>query len=72
MNYQKLLEMMYSNLPNMLFGVGIFFLFWIFSKIIQLMIRNFLTSKNPDTNISRVISGIIKNIMTIYILNNGK
>ena len=65
MDYQKLLEMMYSNLPNMLFGVGIFFLFWIFSKIIQLMIRNILTSKNPDTNISRVISGIIKNILVI-------
>ena len=65
MDYQKILEMMYLNLPNILFGVGIFFLFWIFSKIIQLMIRNFLTSKNPDTNISRVISGIIKNIIVI-------
>ena len=65
MDYEQILEMIYLKLPNMLFGVGIFLLFWFFSKIIQLMIRNILTSKNPDTDISRVISGIIKNIIVI-------
>ena len=51
MDYEQILEMIYLKLPNMLFGVGIFLLFWFFSKIIQLMIRNILTSKNPDTDI---------------------
>ena len=65
MDYEKLYDIIYLNLPNVLFGVGIFLLFWLFSKVGQFMINNLLASKNPDANISRVISGIIKNIIMI-------
>ena len=30
MNYEKLLEMLYLKSPNILFGIGIFILFWFF------------------------------------------
>ena len=65
MNYDKILETIYSHLPNIVFGLCIFILFWFFSKVIQYTIKNLLKGKNPNTNISRVISSIIKNIIII-------
>ena len=65
MDYEKILEIISLKSPRILLGIAIFILFWIFSKIIQLMIKNILSSKNSDTNISRVLSGIIKNIIMI-------
>ena len=65
MNYEKILETIYSHLPNIIFGLCIFILFWFFSKLIQYTINNLLKGKNPNTNISRVISSIIKNIILI-------
>ena len=65
MNYDKILETIYSHLPNIVFGLCIFILFWFFSKVIQYTIKNLLKGKNPNTNISRVISSIIKNIIVI-------
>ena len=65
MDYQKILETIYLKSPTIFLGIGIFVIFWIFSKIVQLMIKNLLVSKNSDTNISRVLSGIIKNIIMI-------
>ena len=65
MDYGKILEIISLKSPSILLGIGIFVLFWIFSKIIQLMIKNILSSKSSDTNISRVLSGIIKNIIMI-------
>ena len=65
MNYEKILEIVSLKSPSIFLGIFIFVLFWIFSKMIQLMIKNILVSKNSDTNISRVLSGIIKNIIVI-------
>ena len=65
MNYDKISETIYSHLPNIVFGLCIFILFWFFSKVIQYTIKNLLKGKNPNTNISRVISSIIKNIIVI-------
>jgi len=65
MNYEKIIESIYNHLPNILLGVSIFILFWFFSKVIQYAINRLLKSKNPNTNISRVISGIVKNIIVI-------
>ena len=65
MDYEKILEIISLKSPSILLGIAIFVLFWVFSKIIQLMIKNILSSKNSDTNISRVLSGIIKNIIMI-------
>lgn len=64
-DYRYILETMSDKTPNILLGIGIFVAFWIFSKILQSMIKNLLDSKKSDTNISRVLSGIIKNIIVI-------
>tara|TARA_Y100001970_G_scaffold167327_1_gene204787 strand:+ start:3113 stop:3607 length:495 start_codon:yes stop_codon:yes gene_type:complete len=65
MEMSNILQAISYKTPNILLGIGIFIVFWIFSKIIQMMIKNLLVSKNSDTNISRVLSGIIKNIIVI-------
>jgi len=65
MSYNKVLESIYNHLPSILLGVSIFILFWFFSKLIQFAVNRILTGKNPNTNISRVISGIVKNIIVI-------
>ena len=65
MNYDKIIASIYDHLPNILLGLCIFILFWFFSKLVQYAVNNLLKGKNPNTNISRVISGIIKNIIVI-------
>ena len=65
LDYKYILETISHKMPNILLGLGIFIAFWVFSKIIQMMIINLLASKNSDTNIARVLSGIIKNIIVI-------
>ena len=65
MNFDKVLEIIYNHLPNIILGLSIFILFWFFGKLIQYAVNKILTGKNPNTNISRVISGIIKNIIVI-------
>ena len=65
MSFNKIIEIIYNHIPNILLGVSIFILFWFFGKLIQYAINKVLTGKNPNTNISRVISGIIKNIIVI-------
>ena len=65
MSKEKVLELIYAYMPNIILGVCIFILFWFFSKIVQYGINNLLKNKNPDTNISKVIASIIKNIIVI-------
>ena len=65
MSFNKIIEIIYNHIPNILLGVSIFILFWFFGKLIQYAVNKVLTGKNPNTNISRVISGIIKNIIVI-------
>ena len=65
MNYQKTIEIISLKLPSILFGIGLFIAFWITSKVVQSMIKNFLVSKKSNTDISRVLSGIIKNVIVI-------
>ena len=65
MNYESVIEIIYLKLPSVLLGVILFLVFWIASKVAQMMIKKILVSKKSDVNISRVISGIIKNIIVI-------
>ena len=61
----NLLEKLYLYIPNITLGLFIFIIFWLFSKIIQYAINNFLKSKNSQNNISTVIASIAKNIIVI-------
>ena len=65
MGYSKIIEIISLKLPNIFLGIGLFIAFWITSKVVQSMIKNFLVSKKSNTDISRVLSGIIKNIIVI-------
>ena len=65
MNKDEIIELIYLYTPKILLGISIFILFWFFSKVIQYGINNVLKNKNPDTNISKVIASIVKNIIII-------
>ena len=65
MNKDEIIKLIYLYTPKILLGISIFILFWFFSKVIQYGINNVLKNKNPDTNISKVIASIVKNIIII-------
>ena len=65
MSKDEIIKLIYLYTPKILLGVSIFILFWFFSKVIQYGINNVLKNKNPDTNISKVIASIVKNIIII-------
>ena len=65
MNKEKILELAYVYMPNIILGICIFILFWVFSKLVQYGTNNLLKNKNSDTNISKVIASIVKNIIII-------
>ena len=64
MNLDTYIVLAKNQIPNIVIGIAIFIGFWFVSKFAQYMINKLLVSKNPNTNISRVISGIIKNPST--------
>ena len=51
--------------PSLLFSIGIFILFWISGCILKTIVRRIMDEKSPHANISRVLAGIVKNIMLI-------
>ena len=65
MNLDAYIAIAKDQIPNIVVGITIFLVFWFISKLAQYMINKLLASKNPNTNISRVISGIIKNLIVI-------
>tara|TARA_X000001036_G_scaffold287208_1_gene266805 strand:- start:129 stop:629 length:501 start_codon:yes stop_codon:yes gene_type:complete len=65
MGLNKLMEFISNYTPNMVLGIVIFISFWFFSKITQYGIKKILTRANPETNVSNVISSIIKNLIVI-------
>ena len=65
MGLNKLMEFVSNYTPNMVLGIVIFISFWFFSKITQYGIKKILTRANPETNVSNVISSIIKNLIVI-------
>ena len=65
MNYERIIENIYNYLPNIIFGLCIYILFWFLSKLIQHTLNNFFKSKNSQNNISKVIASIAKNIIMI-------
>ena len=65
MDFNKLVEFISHYTPNIILGIVIFILFWVFSKIIQYGIKKILARVNPETNVSNIISSIIKKLIVI-------
>ena len=65
MDLNKLMEVVSNYTPNIVLGIVIFISFWFFSKITQYGIKKILIRANPETNVSNVISSIIKNLIVI-------
>ena len=51
--------------PGLILAIGIFILFWISGTILKIVVRRLMDEKSPHANISRVLAGIVKNIMLI-------
>ena len=51
--------------PTLLLAVGIFILFWVSGRIFKTVVQRIMDEKSMHANISRVLAGIIKNIMLI-------
>ena len=54
-----------TKFPDFILSIGIFLLFWIAGKIFKTMLRKVLDERSSHANISRVLAGIVKNIMVI-------
>ena len=65
MNNNKIIELLVTKLPDLIFAFGIFIIFWIAGKILMNMVQKMLDEKSPHANISLVLAGIIKNLMVI-------
>ena len=51
--------------PSLILAIGIFIIFWISGIIFKKIVRRIMDEKSPHVNISRVLAGIVKNIMVI-------
>ena len=65
MNNKKIIELLVTKLPDLIFSFGIFIIFWIAGKILMNMTQKVLDEKSPHGNTSRVLAGIIKNLLVI-------
>ena len=62
---KKILSEISMKAPTLLFAIGIFILFWIVGTMFKVIIQRIMDEKNMHANISRVLAGIVKNIMLI-------
>ena len=65
MQYDQLLILVSTKLPDLILAIGILILFWIAGKIFKTMLRKVLDARSPHANISQVLASIIKNLMVI-------
>ena len=62
---EKILSEISMKAPTLLFAIGIFILFWIVGTMFKVIIQRIMYEKSLHVNISRVLAGIVKNIMLI-------
>ena len=62
---EKILSEILIKAPTLLLAIGIFILFWVSGRILKTILQRIMDEKSMHANISRVLSGIIKNIMLI-------
>ena len=65
MDYKTIVSAIAVRAPNIILALGIFIIFWISGSILKIIVRRIMDEKSPHANISRVLSGIVKNIMLI-------
>ena len=62
---EEILSIISSKAPSIIFAVGLFILFWMSGIILYKVVIRVMDEKSTHSNISRVIAGIVKNIMLI-------
>ena len=62
---EELLSDVSMKAPSIILSLGIFIFFWVCGTILKTIVRRIMDEKSPHANISRVLSGIVKNIMLI-------
>ena len=66
MNFNKILETLTNKLPDILLATVILIVFWIMSKVFKTMAYKVINKKSPNSNISLVLSSIVKNMILIF------
>ena len=61
----QLLNILLNKIPDFLLSVFIFIVFFIIAKIFERLVIKVLNKKNTKIAISKVVAGIIKNILVI-------
>ena len=51
--------------PDLILAIGIFILFWVSGTILKTIVKRIMDDKSSHANISRVLAGIVNNIMLI-------
>ena len=62
---EEILSEMSAKAPTLLLALGIFILFWVSGRIFKAIVQWIMDEKSMHANISRVLAGIIKNVMLI-------
>ena len=62
---EKILSETLMKAPTLLLAIGIFILFWIVGTMFKVIIQRIMDEKSLHVNISRILAGIVKNIMLI-------
>ena len=62
---EEILSKVSMKAPTLLLAIGIFILFWVGGIIFKAIVLRIMNEKCLHVNISRVLAGIIKNIMLI-------
>ena len=62
---EEILSEVSIKAPTLLLAMVIFILFWVCGRILEAVVQRIMDEKSMHANISRVLAGIIKNIMLI-------
>ena len=66
MNFNNILEAVINKFPDICLAIVIFIVFWIMSKVFKTMAYKVINEKSPNSNISLVLSSIVKNMILIF------
>ena len=65
MIFEELSTIIIAKLPSLILAIGIFIAFWLCGTIFKVIVKRIMDEKNSHGNISRVLAGIVKNVMLI-------
>ena len=61
----EILSIISTKIPSFIFALGIFFIFWVSGTVFKQIVKRVMDEKSAHANISRVLAGIVKNIILI-------